>query len=223
MTIFIASSIREAKMILLVTPDRYGDFTDALAAMHQLRHRVFKARLRWEVETAGSMEVDKYDALRPHYLLLWGTRDRLLGCVRFLPGNGPTMLRDTFPALLPQGGLSLDDNVWESSRFALDFHGDLPKAAAGLAAPTYELLAGMVEFGLARGLSKILTVTDVRMERILRRATWPLERVAPPQAIGVTKAVAGYLEVSLEALARLRSAGGFSAPVLWTPVLNRAA
>lgn len=210
-------------MILLVTPDRYGEFADALAAMHQLRYRVFKDRLGWEVETAGTMEVDEYDALRPHYLLLWGARDRLLGCVRFLPADGPTMLRETFPALLPKGGLPHEDGVWESSRFALDIHSDVPKAAGGLAASTYELFAGMVEFGLARGLSKILTVTDVRMERILRRAAWPLERLGPSQPIGVTVAVAGHLEVSVGALVRLRKAGGFSAPVLWTPVLNRAA
>jgi acyl homoserine lactone synthase len=210
-------------MILLVTPERYGEFHEALASMHQLRCRVFKHRLAWDVETAGDMEVDEYDALRPHYLLLWGARDRLLGCVRFLPADGPTMLRDSFPALLPSEGFTADATVWESSRFALDLHDDQPKAANGLAAPTFELFAGMVEFGLARGMSRIVTVTDVRMERILRRASWPLERLARPQPIGVTMAVAGYLEVSEGALARLRKAGGFSAPVLWTPVLAHAA
>lgn len=210
-------------MILLVTPDRYGEFIDALAAMHQLRYRVFKGRLGWEVETAGDMEVDTFDALRPHYLLLWGARERLLGCVRFLPANGPTMLRDTFPALMPSEGVELESSVWESSRFALDLNGDKPNAAKGLAAPTYELFAGMVEFGLAQGSARILTVTDVRMERILRRASWPLERLGRPQPIGVTMAVAGFLEVSADALARLRKAGGFSEPVLWRPVLNHAA
>jgi acyl homoserine lactone synthase len=138
------------------------------------------------------------------------------------PAAAPPCCAKPFP-LLPKSGLPHEDGVWESSRFALDIHSDASKAAAGLAAPTYELFAGMIEFGLARGLTKILTVTDVRMERILRRATWPLERVAPPQAIGVTMAVAGHLEVSFEALLRLRKAGGFSAPVLWTPVLSRAA
>ncbi|WP_245261463.1 acyl-homoserine-lactone synthase [Mesorhizobium sp. L103C131B0] len=38
----------------------------------------------------------------------------------------------------------------------------------------------MIEFGLSRCLSQIVTVTDLRMERILRRAGWPLVRVGDP-------------------------------------------
>lgn len=209
-------------MIQLITPDRYGEFTDALSDMHRLRYRVFKERLGWDVETAGDMEIDEFDALSPAYLLLRGQSDRVLGCVRLLPSCGPTMLGETFPALLPDGPIPGAPDVWESSRFALDVHRETEVGAQGVGEPTYELFAGMVEFGLARSLSKILTVTDVRMERILRRANWPLERLGPPRQIGKTKAVAGYLAVSQEALRSLRVSGGFNSPVLWAPVLRAA-
>jgi N-acyl-L-homoserine lactone synthetase len=56
------------------------------------------------------------------------------------------------------------------------------------------------------------------MERILRRAAWPLKRIGIPHSIGNTKAIAGYLEISHEALARLRREGGLERPVLWAPV-----
>lgn len=210
-------------MIQLITSDRYGEFAEALSDMHRLRCRVFKERLGWEVETAGGMEADEFDALQPAYLLLRAFDGRLLGCVRLLPSLGPTMLRDAFPALLPDGPIPGAQDVWESRRFALELHADTPKAAGGLAAPTYELFAGMVEFGLARDLARILTVTDVRMERILRRATWPIERLGAPRSIGTTMAAAGYLEVSQTALIRLREAGGLSGPVLWAPVVQAAA
>lgn len=36
----------------------------------------------------------------------------------------------------------------------------------------------MIEFGLWQDLDRIVTATDLRMERILRRAAWPLERRA---------------------------------------------
>jgi acyl homoserine lactone synthase len=209
-------------MIQLITPDCYGEFTDALSDMHRLRYRVFKERLGWDVETAGGMEIDEYDALRPVYLLLRGVDERMLGCVRLLPSCGPTMLGETFPALLPNGPIFGTPDVWESSRFALDVQRETEVGAQGVAEPTYELFAGMVEFGLARSLSKILTVTDVRMERILRRANWPLERLGPPQQIGITKAVAGYLAVSQQTLRSLRTLGGFNSPVLWAPVLQAA-
>lgn len=64
----------------------------------------------------------------------------------------------------------------ESSRFALDVPADAP-ASGGVAAATYVLFAGMIEFGLSIELIEIVTVTDARMGRILRRAGWPLRRV----------------------------------------------
>ena len=33
--------------------------------MHQLRHRVFKKRLDWDVHISGDMEIDDFDALHP--------------------------------------------------------------------------------------------------------------------------------------------------------------
>jgi acyl homoserine lactone synthase len=80
----------------------------------------------------------------------------------------------------------------------------------------------MIEFGLARSLIDIVTVTDVRVERILRRAGWPLRRISEPSAIGDTKAVAGYLEISPQTLLSVRRAGGIMQPVLWAPVLPYA-
>jgi len=90
----------------------------------------------------------------------------------------------------------------------------MPKTTHGLATATYELFAGMIEFGLSRQLTEIVTVIDARMERILRRAGWPLGRVGKTCALGSTLAVAGYLETSVASLARVRSAGGLQGPVL---------
>ncbi|RWN55698.1 MAG: conjugal transfer protein TraI, partial [Mesorhizobium sp.] len=114
-------------------------------------------------------------------------------------------------------------SIWESSRFALDIASSAPKGAGGIAIATYELFAGMIELGLSRQLSHIVTVTDLRMERILRRAGWPLERIGKPQTVGVTRALAGYLEVSPLMLQVVRKNGGIGGPVLWAPVLCRVA
>ena len=81
------------------------------------------------------------------------------------------------------------------------------KTAGSIARATYELFAGMIELGLMRELTDIVTVTDARMERILCRARWPLRRLGSPRPIGKTIAVAGYLEVSRERLQCVREAG----------------
>jgi acyl homoserine lactone synthase len=210
-------------MIQLISADFYGDFVNEIGAIHRLRHRVFKERLGWDVQVSGDMEIDEFDALRPIHLLQRGAEGRIQGCVRLLPSIGPTMLRDTFPILLDGAAAPASPTIWESSRFALDSQADAPKAAHGLASATYELFAGMIEFGLSRQLTEIVTVTDARMERILRRAGWPLQRIGKPHALGNTLAVAGYLDVSAESLARVRGAGGLQGPVLWAPVALVAA
>ena len=209
-------------MMQLITSESYGEFVNDLADMHRLRYRVFKERLHWDVQVSGDLEIDEFDALHPAYLLQRGADGVLQGCVRLLPSTGPTMLRDVFPVLLGSSSVPAVTTLWESSRFALD----LPphaRIANGIAPATFELFAGMIEFGLSRRLTDIVTVTDARMERILRRAGWPLRRIAEPAAIGTTLAVAGYLEVSTAALTRVRATGGIKSPVLWAPVIGEAA
>jgi acyl homoserine lactone synthase len=215
--------IRETIMMQLITAEYYGTFTRDIAEMHRLRYRVFKERLDWDVQVSGDLEIDEFDALRPAYLIQRASDDRVQGCVRLLPSTGPTMLRETFPILLDGAPAPSSPAIWESSRFALDLCSDTPKANHGLATATYELFAGMIEFGLSRQLTEIVTVTDARMERILRRAGWPLRRIGKPRPLGSTVAVAGYLEVTSRALARVHTAGGLRGPVLWVPVAFMAA
>ena len=207
----------------LISPDQYGTFAKEIAEMHRLRYRVFKERLDWDVQISGDMEIDEFDALHPEYLIQRGHNGRIQGCVRLLSSTGPTMLRDAFPLLLEGLPAPASPTVWESSRFALDIGDGTRDAVRGLASATYELFAGMIEFGLSRGLTDIVTVTDARMERILRRAGWPLRRFGQPRKFGNTSAVAGYLDISGEKLAKVREAAGLPGPVLWAPVMSAAA
>lgn len=210
-------------MMHLITTNHYGQFVDDLADMYRLRCRVFKQRLGWNVQVSGDMEVDEFDILQPAYLLQCSTDGQLQGCVRLLPSIGPTMLRDNFSVLLDGRAAPRSDRIWESSRFALDIPSNAPKASGGLAGATYELFAGMIEFGLSMRLTDIVTVTDARMERILRRAGWPLRRIGEPRQFGNTTALAGFLEVSTEALDRVQRGGSLTGPSLWAPVVQAAA
>lgn len=206
-------------MMQLIAPAWHKAFAQDRDEMHRLRYRVFKERLNWGVRVVAGGEADDFDAMQPSYLLQRSRDGNLQGCVRLLPTTGSTMLRDVFPELLGRRQVPAAQSIWESSRFALDLPVGATETTAGLAKATYELFAGMIEFGLSRSLIDIVTVTDVRIERILRRAGWPLRRISEPRMVGETKAVAGYLEVSLDALRRVRRAGEIDRPVLWAPVL----
>lgn len=203
-------------MICQISYARRHEFAAEIEEMHRVRYRVFKERLDWQVSVQGELELDHYDEAGPEYLMFMGSAGQVAGCVRLLPSQGPNMLRDTFPILLDGKPCPSDARIWESSRFCLDNHAGT-ETAAGLQRGTYELFLGMIEFGLNMGLTHIATVTDARMERILARAGWPLERLGQPRKIGSTTAVAGLLETSLDALQRVRQRVGIHRPVLWYP------
>ncbi|WP_051334909.1 acyl-homoserine-lactone synthase [Bradyrhizobium sp. Ai1a-2] len=147
-----------------------------------------------------------------------------VGSVRLLPTTGPTMLADTFPVLL--GGIPApqDERVLESSRFCVDTSLIAEQAANSLNRATVILFAAMIEAARSASADSIVTVTDTRMERILRRAGWPLRRIAAPQQVGSTMAVAGFLETSEQALHGMYERADVSGPVLLSPdLVNPAA
>ena len=83
----------------------------------------------------------------------------------------------------------------------------------GLRVMTHVLFAGMIEWALTFKASRIVTVTDTRLERIAARAGWPLMRIGQARRIGKTNAVAGYLEVSEAAALRVRERVGLTGAV----------
>ncbi|MET4492199.1 acyl-homoserine-lactone synthase [Bradyrhizobium sp. LA7.1] len=184
--------------------------------MHRLRGRVFKERLDWDVSVAGGLEIDQYDTLKPTYLLLVERRE-VVGCVRLLPTTGRNMLSDTFPVLLDGHAAPRAANIWESSRFCVDTKNVAATAENGLREATFLLFAAMIEWGQQCNLQAIATVTDLRMERILRRAGWHLDRLGTPRQIGTTRAVAGLLPVTDDALGAIRAAGKISKPAINVP------
>ena len=184
--------------------------------MHRLRGRVFKERLDWDVSVSDGLEIDQYDTFKPIYLLALERRD-VVGCVRLLPTTGRNMLADTFPVLLDGHAPPKAARIWESSRFCVDTKSVAATAENGLREATFLLFAAMIEWGQQRGLKAIATVTDLRMERILRRAGWHLDRLGEPRQIGATKAVAGLLPITDDALGAIRATGKISGLAIGAP------
>ncbi|WP_035686292.1 acyl-homoserine-lactone synthase [Bradyrhizobium sp. Cp5.3] len=201
----------------------FGQHLDLLAAMFRLRRRVFRDRLDWAVSVSGDLELDVYDALNPTYLLAMSGQSEVIGCVRLLPSTGPTMLSDTFSSLLDGREAPRSSDILESSRFCVDTKLAAELGQNGLNRTTFVLFAAMIEALYAAEARSIVTVTDTRMERILRRAGWPLERIGPPQAVGETMALAGFLHASDQALAAMYLKAEVTGPVLLEPAMVRAA
>jgi acyl homoserine lactone synthase len=203
--------------VIALSQRQFGSNLDLLAAMFRLRRRVFKDRLDWTVSVSGDLELDVYDALNPTYLVMVSGQREVVGSVRLLPTTGPTMLADTFPQLLNGREPPRSNRILESSRFCVDTALAAEVAGSGLNRATFILFAAMIESLGLLDADSIVTVTDIRMERILRRAGWPLERFAPPQRVGKTMALAGFLHGSQEAIAAMYRQAGVEGPVLSQP------
>jgi len=188
-------------VIRIVSRQNAGSHVRRLYQMHRLRKEVFNDRLGWSVVVSDDLEADEYDALDAVYVLS-ETAGRIVGSVRLLPTLGPYMMRDTFAGFLPEIAAPASAGLWEASRFGVARRAE--RSADGLACATYELLIGVLGLAIANDVDAILCVVDARMERVLRRAGWPMRRLCDARPIGGTITLAGRLEVSETLLQRLR-------------------
>jgi acyl homoserine lactone synthase len=150
------------------------------------------------------MEMDQFDEMRPTYILCLSTSSVVVGCARLLPATDRTMLREVFPQLLDQRQLTTHRRMVESSRFCVDTDSTADREQGRLHPATLTMFAGIVEWSILNGYSEIVTATDVRFERILRRAGWHLSRLGEPTMINETRSVAGILPADWKSFDLLR-------------------
>ncbi|WEX79487.1 acyl-homoserine-lactone synthase TraI (plasmid) [Sinorhizobium numidicum] len=190
--------------VLAISKPRNTVEARLLHSHHQLRARVFSDRLGWEVNVAGGCESDAFDDIQPTYILAVAKMGRLAGCARLLPALGPTMVASVFPSLLSAGQFSAHSSMVESSRFCVDTSLSEGRGDGSIHEATLTMFAGIIEWCMSKCLTEIVTVTDLRFERILARVGWPLQRLAEPKKIGVTVAVAGILSADAGTFQKLR-------------------
>src|SRR4051794_33228597 len=94
--------MRNRQMIVLIQSYNALDYRELLDNMFQLRARVFRDRLGWDVQVIDGRERDKYDDEGPVYLIYADDEaKKVKGCLRLLPTTGPTLVADIFADTLP--------------------------------------------------------------------------------------------------------------------------
>lgn len=189
---------------LAIPADTHDDFADVIDAMHRLRARVFRDRLGWAVDVKDGRENDQFDSYNPTYIVALSSTSLVVGCARLLPATGPTMLGLLFPDLAATGLYKPNRGMIESSRFCVDTTLDEGRAGGSLHDATLTMFAAIIEWSMVNGYREIVTGTDLRIERILNRAGWPMKRLGEPRPIGETIAVAGVLQADRRSFERVR-------------------
>ncbi|WP_032113954.1 acyl-homoserine-lactone synthase [Candidatus Paracaedibacter symbiosus] len=170
---------------------------DILDEFYRIRKKIFIDRLNWDLPAQGDKEIDQYDHNQCNYLLSI-SNDKVSGGIRLTPSLAPNLTFDTFSDVfnLPTH-IKPQNNLLEISRLGIIKTSDeMPSNI--VRRKTLELFQGILKFGLCHGYEKIITVTDIRIEKIFKLSDWPLERISEVQQVGNTRALVGFLHITQE-------------------------
>jgi N-acyl-L-homoserine lactone synthetase len=150
------------------------------------RHRVFVERLGWQLDAHDGAESDEFDRPDTVYVAVEDERGDIVGCARLLPTTQPYLLSERFPQLLNGLAPPHDPAIWELSRFAvmdLNCRATTPLAQFA-SSSTALLMREAMSVAANRGGRRLLTVSPVGIERLIRRLGIPAHRGGPPMILG---------------------------------------
>ncbi|SRR5208283_2575203 len=203
-------------MIRLIPGARARLFPDEIDAMFRCRALTFYERLGWDVIVKDGYERDRFDDENPLYVVsIDPVSGQYWGSLRLLPTTGPNMLRDVFPYLLKDGEVIESATIWESSRIcAISVDGQPERARGGVNYVLAELLVGIGDVAILAGLTKIVSVFDARIFRVLKSAGCNPQIIGRPRRIGGTMAYAGLFDMGEPFQHAVRKGLGIASSVL---------
>ncbi|WP_077000742.1 acyl-homoserine-lactone synthase [Variovorax sp. KK3] len=159
----------------------------------QYRHKVFVETLGWDVPTRAGLELDQFDRPDTIYVLA-RNHGKLVGVARLLPTLRPYLLDEVFPHLMGDARPPKSAEVWELSRFAAV--GCQSRVPSGhLSTTALELLRAVQDCALRQGASRLIMVTALGVERLLRNAGYCVYRAGPPQVVDGQPVLACWIEL----------------------------
>ncbi|NCO22276.1 MAG: acyl-homoserine-lactone synthase [Hydrogenophilales bacterium CG17_big_fil_post_rev_8_21_14_2_50_63_12] len=197
-------------MLIIAQGEEINSYPELADQMFRLRARAFSDRRGWRVKVEEGRERDYFDDLGPLYFCLT-ENDHLLASLRLLPSTGPHMLSDVFPEVMGDTGIVRHPLIWESSRFCVDTEAARTFSADGINVVTRSILTGLFVTAREVGLVNIISVYDVFVERILRRAGCAFDRLGPVVSYDDLNTVGGLFEVSDTVIHQLKSVGSHCA------------
>ncbi len=159
------------------------------------RHKVFVQMLGWELQCRNGMELDQFDRPDTVYVVAQNEIGQVTGCARLLPTDRPYLLGEVFPQLLNGMHPPCSPEIWELSRFAaVDFSNQ--SASGQFSSPiAVELLGKAIACAACHGAKRLITVSPLGVERLLRKAGFHAHRAGPPMVIDGHPVFACWIEV----------------------------
>jgi acyl-homoserine lactone synthase len=206
-------------MITIVTADNRHQFKDEMEQAYRLWHRVFVEEMGWSsLAREDGREIDQFDDEHAVHML-YVREGRVLGYQRMLPSTRPHLLSEVLPQLC-EGERPVGPEIWEWTRYCVEpAHRERGRALSPVA---NALLSGIVEWGLASGISTVIIEMNplwlLRLVQLYFR-TIPL---GLPQKIDGQDVLAVTASFDHRTLARLREMRGEDSSVLVAPAARTA-
>ncbi|MDT8999866.1 acyl-homoserine-lactone synthase [Paucibacter sp. APW11] len=174
------------------------------------RYQVFVERLGWDLKTAPGYEQDQFDHDDTVHVVARNDEGDIVGCGRLLPTTESYLLESVFPELLNGLPVPRSEQIWELSRFAaMEVKADADGMNARRHFMAERVLLEALRFCAARGVTHLLAVSTLAVERLMQRAGVDVHRIGPPSMIGGQPVLAFVIAVnerSLNALAAFEAA-----------------
>jgi N-acyl-L-homoserine lactone synthetase len=154
-------------------------------------------RLGWQLSTPDGIELDQFDRPDTVYVVAQNDDGEVSGCGRLLPTTRPYLLGDVFPQLLNGLPPPCTPDVWELSRFCAVDLNTQPTGPLGqfLSPVTVELIHAALRCAASLGAKRLITVSPLGIERLLRRTGLHAHRAGPPMVIDGHPIFACLIEV----------------------------
>jgi len=183
---------------LRVVTGRAADLPQGyIERLGRYRHRVFIEQLGWAVQSEQGCERDRFDRADTVYAAVEDSQAQIAGCARLLPTTQPYLLNEVFAELLHGAPPPCDARVWELSRFAsMDFSQPATTPLAQFSnSATAMLLRGAMECAARCGAERLITVSPVGIERLIRRLGIRASPAGRPVAIYGQRMFACWIEL----------------------------
>ncbi len=164
----------------------YGNSSDLpghmVTALARYRFEVFVKKLGWPLSCNDNMEIDQFDQAETVYVIARNDAHQIIGAARLLPTTRPYLLGTIFPHLLAGMPPPNTDEIWELSRFAaVDLSRPCTTHLGHLSSPTaVDLLRAAMQCAATRGAKRLITVSPLGIERLLRKMGFQTRRAGQP-------------------------------------------
>ncbi len=170
--------------------------------LFKYRHGIFVEKLGWNLATDYCYETDQFDHKDTLYVVAKDNLDNITGCARLLPTTKPYLLQEVFPDLLNGLTPPVSSEIWEISRFTnqsisenksghkIGNHGQISELTF------IELLLEVIDVAKDQGAKKLISVSPVGIERLLRRAGISSHRAGPVKVINGHAILACWIDIN---------------------------